>query len=89
MPTVALNHWRSSSMKVTAATGVPQICAASWAMSSKPASGSVSRMPYADRVARRSASLIAGRGPAGDEAVAICPGASGSRPGFLRAGGRR
>ena len=44
MPTRDLNHWRGSSIKVTAAIGVPQICVASRVRSSKADSGGVSKM---------------------------------------------
>jgi len=44
-PTVALNHWRSLSTRVTAAIGVAQMKAARRLIASKLASRAVSRMP--------------------------------------------
>jgi len=57
-PTRALNHCRVSPMRLTSATGVPQIAAASATISSSSTSGGVSRIAYSSSLRSRSASLM-------------------------------
>src|SRR5690242_3213066 len=56
-PTFDLNHWRFSSIREMRAIGVRQMYEASSVRSSNACSGSVSRIAYFWRAARRAASL--------------------------------
>jgi hypothetical protein len=56
-PTFDLNHWRSESIKLTTAMGVPQILAANSANWSYERSGALSRTPLARNACTRSCSF--------------------------------
>src|SRR5690349_5484995 len=57
-PTLDLNHWRFSSTSDMRAMGVRQTYDANSVRSSNPCSGSVSRIAYFCRAARRATSLM-------------------------------